>query len=96
MKKFCDICNLKYIDYPTNGGGDHNLTITAKLSELMQESHSSLKYLYECSHPNLDRLVELTQNFGIRGVRLTGAGYVVTNSINSYSINYLFFFLICK
>lgn len=45
-----------------------------QLSELMTKSHYSLKTLYECSHPNLDELVELSKDFGV-GARLTGAGW---------------------
>ncbi|XP_055911721.1 N-acetylgalactosamine kinase [Eupeodes corollae] len=44
------------------------------LSKLMQESHQSLKHLYECSHPSLDRLIEISEEAGV-GARLTGAGW---------------------
>ncbi|XP_055611052.1 N-acetylgalactosamine kinase [Uranotaenia lowii] len=44
------------------------------MKNLMKQSHDSLKTLYECSHPNLDKLVEISQTFGI-GARLTGAGW---------------------
>lgn len=44
------------------------------LSELLMQSHESLRSLYECSHPNLDRLVEESKRFGIKA-RLTGAGW---------------------
>lgn len=40
----------------------------------MFESHVSLKELYECSHPKLDRLVELSRDLTF-GSRLTGAGW---------------------
>ncbi|KDR23048.1 N-acetylgalactosamine kinase [Zootermopsis nevadensis] len=45
-----------------------------KLGELMCQSHHSLQKLYECSHPNLDRLVELGKGKAL-GSRLTGAGW---------------------
>lgn len=45
-----------------------------QLSELMSHSHQSLKNLYECSHKNLDELVNISQDFGV-GARLTGAGW---------------------
>uniref|UniRef100_A0A0K8TKS2 Putative galactokinase n=1 Tax=Tabanus bromius TaxID=304241 RepID=A0A0K8TKS2_TABBR len=45
-----------------------------RLSELMRQSHTSLRNLYECSHPCLDKLVEISQNLNI-GARLTGAGW---------------------
>lgn len=44
------------------------------LGKLMSESHDSLRDLYECSHAELDRLVELSRNFTL-GSRLTGAGW---------------------
>ena len=40
----------------------------------MRKSHLSLKTLYECSHPNLDTLVEISDDYGV-GARLTGAGW---------------------
>ncbi|XP_055845987.1 N-acetylgalactosamine kinase [Episyrphus balteatus] len=44
------------------------------LSKLMQQSHGSLKNLYECSHPDLDRLIDISEEAGV-GARLTGAGW---------------------
>lgn len=40
----------------------------------MSESHESLRDLYECSHSQLDRLVELSRDLTL-GSRLTGAGW---------------------
>lgn len=40
----------------------------------MAESHQSLRDDYECSHPQLDRLVELSLGKAL-GARLTGAGW---------------------
>lgn len=40
-----------------------------KLSSLMCQSHQSLDTLYECSHPNLDKLVDLSEELGV-GARL--------------------------
>jgi N-acetylgalactosamine kinase len=47
--------------------------VLARLGELMNGSHSSLRDLYECSHPQLDTLVHLSQSV-CHGARLTGAG----------------------
>lgn len=44
-----------------------------QMSELLSKSHASLKTLYECSHKNLDELVNIAKSFGV-GARLTGAG----------------------
>ncbi|XP_004932407.1 N-acetylgalactosamine kinase [Bombyx mori] len=44
------------------------------LGVLMLESHESLKTHYECSHDNLDRLVDLSRKMNVYA-RLTGAGW---------------------
>ncbi|XP_042890881.1 N-acetylgalactosamine kinase-like isoform X2 [Penaeus japonicus] len=49
-------------------------TALSDLGRLMQDSHRSTKLLYECSHPKLDALVELSQGMSL-GARLTGAGW---------------------
>lgn len=41
----------------------------------MSDSHNSLRDLYECSHHQLDRLVEVCLSAGALGARLTGAGW---------------------
>lgn len=43
------------------------------LRVLMRQSHESLDKMYECSHKNLNRLVDISDAFGV-GARLTGAG----------------------
>ncbi|XP_031618440.1 N-acetylgalactosamine kinase [Contarinia nasturtii] len=45
-----------------------------ELGKLMRESHLSLNELYECSHENLNRLVDISDRFNI-SARLTGAGW---------------------
>lgn len=44
------------------------------MKQLMRQSHESLKTLYECSHPNLDKLVHISDTLNV-GARLTGAGW---------------------
>lgn len=46
-----------------------------KLGTLMDQSHWSLKELYECSCPELDEVVALAKLGGSLGARLTGAGW---------------------
>lgn len=49
-------------------------TTLRELGRLMTESHRSLRDDYECSHPQLDKLVELSHTKAL-GARLTGAGW---------------------
>jgi len=46
-----------------------------KLGALMTASHASCRDDYECSAPELDRLVETSLKLGAYGSRLTGAGW---------------------
>ncbi|CAB4061868.1 GALK2 [Lepeophtheirus salmonis] len=46
-----------------------------RMGLLMLQSHESCRELYECSHPDLDRLVKLSTDQGAYGARLTGAGW---------------------
>ena len=48
-------------------------TALRDLGNLMIDSHASCRDLYECSHPQLDQLVEMSRNHSL-GARLTGAG----------------------
>ena len=50
-------------------------TTLAALGQLMFESHWSCANNYQCSHPKLDQLVELSKQGGALGARLTGAGW---------------------
>lgn len=67
VKKFQSVCEDNSID--------NNIGKLIELGNLMNESHTSCRDLYDCSHPQLDRLVELAQHGpGCYGARLTGAG----------------------
>ncbi|XP_029344365.1 N-acetylgalactosamine kinase [Acyrthosiphon pisum] len=61
MEEFCRLCE--------NSGA------ASDLGRLMDDSHSSLRDLYQCSHPDLEELVALSKREGAYGCKLTGAGW---------------------
>lgn len=57
-------------------GGKTPQEVLTELGRLMNESHDSCRDLYQCSCPDLDRLVEICKaQPGAYGARLTGAGW---------------------
>lgn len=62
--------SIRVVDFRYSAGNGGTKT----LSSLMRQSHESLQNLYECSHPDLDRLIKISDDLGI-GARLTGAGW---------------------
>lgn len=72
---FLESIRVEKFRYIANGTDeDDEEDAIDRLSELLSHSHQSLKTLYECSHKNLDELVNISQDFGV-GARLTGAGW---------------------
>ncbi|XP_018783638.1 PREDICTED: N-acetylgalactosamine kinase [Bactrocera latifrons] len=84
VAKFREICERHHtkplhicngVSGKSNGNGVNDATKPfTLLSELMRQSHQSLKELYECSHTDLDRLISLSDAAEV-GARLTGAGW---------------------
>lgn len=81
VEQFRKTCMQSNVNGKINGStndktqslGDEN-DVLAKLGKLMSHSHESLKSLYECSHENLDRLVDISSKLNVHS-RLTGAGW---------------------
>ncbi|XP_034657012.1 N-acetylgalactosamine kinase isoform X2 [Drosophila subobscura] len=45
-----------------------------QLGQLMRQSHESLRELYECSHPDVERLIAISEKQNV-SARVTGAGW---------------------
>ncbi|CAK1544431.1 unnamed protein product [Leptosia nina] len=58
----------------SNGIAKHDDDTVSTLGKLMTKSHESLRDMFECSHKNLDYLVDVSRNMDIH-CRLTGAGW---------------------
>lgn len=67
-----------------------------EFGRLMYESHDSLRYYFEVSCDELDRLVELARSVdGVLGSRMTGAGFGKKRTLVNffYSLSCLFIYL---
>ena len=56
-------------------GGSKNGEALMKLGKLMYESHDSCAKNYDCSHPALDQMVQLSNMYGALGARVSQSRY---------------------
>ena len=70
FKNLCDELNKN-----SNATKSDCENVLQKLGQVMNKSHESTRYLYCCSHPKLDELVDISKSLAY-GARLTGAGWV--------------------
>ncbi|KAI8040541.1 hypothetical protein M5D96_006484 [Drosophila gunungcola] len=66
VAKFRKICEQLAVG-PSKAGAK-------RLGELMRQSHESLRELYECSHPDVERLIAISTEQNV-SARVTGAGW---------------------
>lgn len=67
FKALCDRANAQPQNNPE--------AVYAQLGALMNASHESLRVLYDCSCPELNKVVDVARSRGSLGSRLTGAGW---------------------
>jgi len=75
FKHVCDKADGSGENQAECEGGSKNGEALMKLGKLMYESHDSCAKNYDCSHPALDQMVQLSNMYGALGARLTGAGW---------------------
>ncbi|KAG9284074.1 hypothetical protein G9A89_022848 [Geosiphon pyriformis] len=66
---------LQFYEACSTGNVENSDQLFEKLGELMNQSHSSCRDLYNCSCKELDELVNICLASGAKGSRLTGAGW---------------------
>ncbi|XP_011563036.3 N-acetylgalactosamine kinase [Plutella xylostella] len=77
FRNTCIMLTKNKFNGSATNNGDHKTSLDDTveiLGTLMSKSHDSLKNLYECSHENLDRLVDISKGMNVHS-RLTGAGW---------------------
>jgi len=69
------VYDFKHVCDKVGEEGDSGRDALKCLGKLMYDSHDSCAKNYDCSHPALDQMVQLSNMYGALGARLTGAGW---------------------
>jgi galactokinase/tRNA pseudouridine(38-40) synthase len=75
VDRFRDLLSRDWADVPLIPEVQRDSAVIDELGHILSASHTSLRDQYECSCPEVDRLVAYCMDHGSVGSRITGAGW---------------------
>ena len=84
---FKQVCDTAASSGDDSGTGD----ALKRLGKLMYESHDSCAKNYDCSHPALDEMVQLSNMYGALGARVSETRTVEFFKISAHKLKYQLF-----